>query len=126
MTEPPLSDIDFFDTHDITRYFGFWYDNHTILHDISHLVKYARKSQKLRHFREIREKTVQYTKHGKRTHKRFLTDELGPENENNLQIGKNGIIWEFFLKGGGVPYSQMYKSEYWQKVNIFVKTKNAL
>ena len=28
------------------------------------------------------------TKHGKRAHKRFLTDELGPENENNLQIGK--------------------------------------
>ena len=31
------------------------------------------------------------TKHGKRAHKRFLTDELGPENENNLQIGK--VTW---------------------------------
>ena len=61
-TWAPMSDIFFLGPHDITRYFGFWYDNHTILHDISHLVKYARKSQKLRHFREIREKTVQYTK----------------------------------------------------------------
>ena len=31
------------------------------------------------------------TKHGKRAHKRFLNDELGPENENNLQIGK--VTW---------------------------------
>ena len=41
------------------------------------------------------------------------------------KIGKNEIIWEFFLEGGGVSYSQMYMSEYWQKVNIFVETKNA-
>ena len=61
--QSPLCDIFFLGPHDITRYFGFWYDYHTILHDISHLVKYARKSQKLRNFREIREKTVQYTKH---------------------------------------------------------------
>ena len=41
------------------------------------------------------------------------------------KLGKNEIILEFFLEGGGGPYSQMYMSEYWQKVNIFVKTKNA-
>ena len=56
-----MNDIFFLGPHDITRYFGFWYDNHTILHDISHLVKYARKLQELRHFSEICEKTVQYT-----------------------------------------------------------------
>ena len=32
-----------------------------IIHDISHLVKYARKLQELRHSSEICEKTVQYT-----------------------------------------------------------------
>ena len=30
-SRPPLSDIFFMDPHDITRYFGIWYDYHTIL-----------------------------------------------------------------------------------------------
>ena len=32
-----------------------------------------------------------HTKHVERAHKRFLNDELEPENENNLQIGK--VTW---------------------------------
>ena len=46
-----------------------------------------------------------------------------PPLEKNRQ--KRDYLGIFSLKGGGVPYSQMYMSEYWQKVNIFVKTKNA-
>ena len=32
-----------------------------------------------------------HTKHVEGAHNRFLNDELGPENENNLQIGK--VTW---------------------------------